>query len=124
MTIIITTIPHSQQRYLTVGDWQFNEDNLLITVSDMGNWKYELLIALHELVEVMLCKDRGITEDLVNKFDIDFESKRPEGNIDEPGDAQGAPYKKEHFFATSIERLMAGELNVDWRNYEEAIYNL
>ena len=56
MKITIETIPHNTHRYPTIGDWQFlpakeGELNLSIKVSDMGDWKLESLIALHELVE-------------------------------------------------------------------------
>lgn len=146
MNINIKTIPHSEQVYPTVGDWRFHEafedtitstayfptrkakikiDPFLeISVSNMNNWKYELLVAVHELIEVALCKDRGITQGDVDWFDKRFEKNRKEGNIDEPGDDPKAPYRKEHFFATSIERLLASELGVDWKKYDDKINSL
>lgn len=125
MNINIKTIPHNEQRYETVGDWWFDENgDLQIRVSDVGNPKYEFLVAYHELAEVMLCKDRGITTEEVDTFDKNFEANRPEGNEDEPGDDPNAPYRKEHFFATSLERLVAAELNVDWNKYDETINKL
>lgn len=126
MDITIKIIPHSAQRYNTVGDWQFDAvGNVVLTVSDMGDWKKELLVAFHEMIEVMLCKDRGISQELVDKFDMDYEANRSEWDVaSEPGDAGGAPYRKEHFFATSLERLLAAELNVDWGQYENAIMAL
>src|ERR1700730_8034346 len=48
---IIETVPHQKQRYETVGDWQWDGDTLKISVSDLGNWKYEMAIAYHELRE-------------------------------------------------------------------------
>lgn len=125
MNINIQVIPHSEHRYETVGDWwETPEGDLEIRVSSMGNWKFEFLVAFHEQAEFTLCKDRGITDEIVSKFDKEFESNRQEGNEDEPGDDPKAPYRKEHFFATSIERLMAAELNVDWEEYDAAIYAL
>ena len=125
MNIKIQTIPHDQQRYPTVGDWQIDADgNLLIQVSDMGNPDFELLVALHELVEVALCKKRGITTKQVDDFDMQFEKEREtglHGDTDEPGDDAKAPYKKEHFFATNIERLMSEQLGVDFSKYEAAL---
>lgn len=97
---------------------------LQIRVSDMGNEDYESLVALHELVEVLLCQKRGITTEEVDAFDKAFEAARPDGNNDEPGDDPKAPYKKEHFFATNIEKLMSAELGVDWTAYEAAINRL
>lgn len=121
MKIIIETIPHSEQRYPTVGDWQFTEDGLHIKVSDMGNWKFELLVAFHELIECHLCTERGITEEDVDSFDELYEEARQEGDLSEPGDDRRAPYYKEHFFASSLERLFADELNIDWEEYNNAV---
>ncbi len=128
-------VRHSEQRYKTVGDWQV-EDNIqfrgdkdcngLITVktSELGNEDYEFLICLHELVEGWLCRKRGITDEAVTRFDKKFEAKRKKGNNDEPGDDPKAPYRKEHFLATNIERIMAAELGVDWKRYEDTLYAL
>lgn len=120
LKIFIQTKAHDEQRYDTCGDWQFNEKDgsLTITVSQMHNWKQELCVALHELIEATLCRSRGITDDEVTQFDKLFNGP------DEPGDATDAPYRKEHFFATSIERLFAAELGVDWKEYEEALDSL
>jgi len=128
MNILIRTIPHSKQRYPTVGDWEFSENgDLTITVSEMGNWKYELLVALHELVEVSLCKDRDISQESVDSFDIQFEEERAAGlhtTEEEPGHDPRAPYKDEHVFAEIIERLLAKQLGVDWKTYDKTVTNL
>lgn len=128
MNITIQTILHESQAYDTVGNWRFDQNgNLLIEVSAMGDWRYELLVALHELIEVGLCKHRGISQESVDAFDIQYESERASGLHtleDEPGDDPAAPYKKEHFFATNLERLMAAELGVDWDQYGRKIVEL
>ena len=125
MRIIIETIPHSDQAYPTVGDWRRDADGTLrIRVSEEIGDKHALLVAVHELVEVALCEDRGITTQAVDDFDKAYEAARRPGNFDEPGDDPAAPYRKEHFFATNIERLVAAELNVDWQKYDEAINDL
>lgn len=128
MNINIQTIPHDQHRYPTCGDWWLDtEGNLQIRVSAMGNQDYEALVALHELVEVLLCKKRGISTERVDAFDMQFEKDRElglHGENDEPGDDPQAPYKREHFFATNIEALMSSELGVDWKTYESTIEKL
>ena len=125
MDIIIKNIEHKDQPYDTAGDWRFDSnDDLIINVSDTGNWKYNALIALHELVEVLLCKDRGITTEEVDAFDIAFEEKRGQGNMDEPGDDRKAPYFKEHQVATIVERLIANELKVDWDTYDTEVLSM
>lgn len=122
--IRIKFIPHSRQVYPTVGDWRYKKGVLCIYVSLMSDWRYEVLVAIHELIEVLLCKDRGVTVSEVDAFDKAFEKERKPGNEDEPGDHPSAPYKNEHFFATSIERLMAAELKVDWSKYDKEIMSL
>lgn len=122
MKIIIETIPHETHRYTTVGDWFYDPDGTLrIKVSDLQDWKREALVAVHELVEVLLCKAQGVSQQDVDKFDLDFEQARLEGNEAEPGDDPNAPYKKQHCLATSVERLLAAEMGVDWKTYEEQL---
>src|SRR5271168_4307441 len=108
MLITIVTIPHDQQRYETCGDWQWDKKgNLLITVSDMKNWRKNFLVAYHELIEVMLCRARSISQQEVDGFDLQYEAVRPPDDItSEPGDSPLAPYNKEHVFATKQEREM------------------
>lgn len=125
MKIQLKTIPHMHQRYETVGDWQILKDgSIQIDVSDMGNEDYAFLVAIHEAIEVWLCRKRGITDEAVTAFDVAFEEIRAEGDVSEPGDHPDAPYRKEHFFATNIERIIAEELGVDWSVYDKAVNDL
>lgn len=122
MKIIIETIPHDQQRYPTCGDWQWTDpDTLSIKVSQLSDWRRGACVAIHELAEVLMCKQDGVTEQAVDEFDKNFEANRAEGNEDEPGDDPAAPYRKQHFTATNIERILAQALGVDWKEYEDEI---
>ena len=129
MNITIKTIPHQEQHYDTVGDWWFDEEgDLQIRVSrtpgklpPVNDWKYEALVAFHELAEAILCKDRGVSAAEVDAFDNSF---IPSAMIDEAGDRSDCPYRREHFFATTVERLLAAELGVDWNDYAEAVNEL
>lgn len=117
--ITMLSISHDQQRYETIGDWLYPDKNeLLITVSKMDDWRYEVLVAVHELVEAVLCQDRDITQEEVDEFDLVHK------NEEEPGDNPEAPYHAEHVFAGNVERLLAHELGVEWSEYEEAIAKL
>ena len=124
MRIIINVIPNDQQRYPTCGDWEWDGDKLTILVSSMNNWRYEMLVAFHELAEALICKHRGIVEKDVTAFDIAFEKARKDADDSEPGDDPTAPYYKEHQFATCVERLLALELSVDWKKYDDTVTNL
>ena len=120
MNVTIRTIPHDKQRYDTVGDWQLTNrvGGLLVTVSKMDNWKHEALVGIHELVEAMLCRCSGVTEESVDAFDMAFKGDG------EPGDSHEAPYHQEHMVATAVEMVVAGAMNVDWDEYCKAVADL
>lgn len=125
MRIIIQTIPHKNQRYDTVGDYQYLSDGTLyITVSEMNDEKAESLVAIHELIEERLTKWAGIKGEDIDKFDINFEKKRKKGNVDEPGFDKDAPYLKQHSFATSVEMGMCAMAGIGWKEYDEKVTNL
>ena len=116
--ISVRKIPHDKQRYETVGDWQFFKDNLVIKVSDTGSECSNNLIAVHEIIEALLCKNNGVSEALVDEWDMSHTDSL------EPGSIPGCPYYREHMFATMIERALAAELDADWFEHEEAIERL
>lgn len=122
--IRIKSIPHNSQQYETVGDYWTNRDGSIeIRVSQLPLSDYELLIALHELIEYWLVKNQ-ISEDSINQFDKQFEASRQPGNEDEPGDDPNATYRKQHLLATGVEKIIAAELGIDWKAYEAAVNSL
>ena len=128
MKVKIETITHNKQRYDTVGDYQLMPDGeWYISVSETGNSKYDFLIAIHELIELYLTQFNGISEESIMDFDLYFEKKRQMGFIndtDEPGFCSESPYRKEHTIATAIEMMLAAELGVDWKKYDDDINQL
>lgn len=118
MNIRIEFVPSKDQRYDTIGDWYFDAaGDLVIRVSNDDPFfpteDEQVLVALHELVEVLLCRKRGITQDMVDEFDMrgaGAEYCKEEGT--EPGDHPEAPYRREHRFAMIVEHLMAHELGL------------
>ena len=128
LKIRIETIPHNQHRYPMVGDyWDDPDGTLEVRVSEMNDPRYEFLVAFHELIEKELCRQRGISEQEVTRFDLLFEDELAQGlrdPDDEPGDAPDAPYRREHAFATNMERLLAHEMGVDWATYERVLEGL
>lgn len=114
--IRIDKVPHSMQRYDTVGDWVFStQGDLYLIVSHLYDRDYENLVALHEMIEALLCQARGITGDMVDTWDLSHP-----GHPD-PGSIPGCPYYREHMFAICVERLMAAELEVNWDEYETCL---
>jgi len=124
MNTLIHSIPHKYQRYNTLGDYQkvdyadgagtLQGAGVLITVSQLGDWRYEFLIALHEFIEEALTRHRGIAEPDIMAFDL------AHPDADDPGMLPEAPYHREHVTATAIEMLIAQELGVDWTAYGKA----
>jgi hypothetical protein len=119
-SIKITVIPHEFQRYSTTGDWQITDDVLHIDVSDMGDWRMNMMIGIHEAVEAVLCHANGIQQERVDAFDIAFEKARPLLCVDEPGDEDAAPYFLQHQVATGVERTIGALMGVSWNEYERA----
>ena len=118
--VTIEVIDHKQQRLGDFGDWQFDDDSqtLNIRVSALSNWKYNMLVAIHEFVEATLCLERGISEEDVDRFD----TSHPDS--EEPGNLSDAPYYEEHFAATNIERILSMDLGVLWPDYLKAFAGL
>jgi hypothetical protein len=125
--INIRFIPHKEQRYPTVGDWFFRYTTLHIRTSIMDKEEYEILVAVHELVEAFLCRRAGVREEDVTAFDIKFEDERAQGlhgPTDEPGDDRAAPYYTQHQIATHVERFLCKALSIDWEEYDAAVNSL
>jgi hypothetical protein len=83
-----------------------------------------MLVAFHELAEVLMCKNDGVSQKSVDDFDMAYEKTRPEGDCSEPGDSPDAPYRRQHFIATNLERQLADALGVKWHDYEQEINSL
>lgn len=117
MNILISTIPHSKQRYDTVGDWYFDrsDNTLVIKVSDTKDIRMNFLIAIHEMVEAVLCKWEGVTQKQVDKWD------KSHLDSDDPGSIAGCPYWNQHFIATIVESTLCLIIGISWNYYEETI---
>jgi hypothetical protein len=119
LKISIRTVSHDRQRYNTVGDYFLGPDEwIMIQVSELGDWKKEILIAVHELIEYLLVLNKGISIREIDAFDIKFDGDG------EPGDDLQSPYHKEHIYATMVEKDLASELGIDWNEYEKSINKL
>lgn len=146
--IDINVVDHKTQKYDTCGDYFIEITNqreislakslhhlevtpikkLNVRVSKLGDWRYEALIVIHELIEYFIVSHEGVQLETIDEFDRKFESVRtlmPDMIGDqEPGDMTTAPYHQAHVFATNIERQIAIALNVDWDDYNEKVNGL
>jgi hypothetical protein len=125
--ISIKFVEHKQQRYNTAGDYRMEDGVLKITISKTDKSLYNLLILVHELIEIVLVIKNGISFRAIDNFDFKFEKDRALGkhnDTDEPGDDRDAPYRKEHQFATWVERALCKFMGLSWDSYCEAVNNL
>lgn len=128
MKIVIEIIPHKNQRYATCGDyWIEPNGDWQIRVSDLGDWRMNHAVYMHELSELASTIHRGIKEPDIMAFDIAFNKQVADGALnlpEEPGDDPRAPYHQDHCHATGIERLEIAHLGVAWAAYDAAVDNL
>ena len=126
--ISVRFIPNEDQRYDTWGDWTFDplSGELDVLVSETGNWRYNTAVAVHEIVEALLCLSDNVAPGDVDEFDIEFEKLRSEVGrgcthvppCEEPGACPCAPYRHQHAVAEVVERLLVEEFHVPWAFYE------
>jgi len=109
------TILHARQRYDTVGDYLERGGEDVFLISDCGDRRVELLVAVHELVEKMLAESAGVTNKIIDRFDLGH----PE--LQDPGDDPRAPCHRQHRTATRVERLLCEEMGREWRDYGRAL---
>lgn len=121
MDICIKIIPEHQHRPTVSGaDWYFDEKgDLQVRVSPMSDWRHEMLLAIHEAVEALMCMHNGVSQASVDRFDEEY-YKTHECDKD-AGDDPDAPYVREHCFATAIERILCAELDVNWKAYDDEL---
>ncbi len=117
--MIVLTVPDNQQPYKTPGSYFWNEKGqLVIKVSEMNNWKYSYLVAIHEIVESQLCIEHGIPLTAIDSFDRQWHYI-PGSSIEEPGADPRAPYHKEHMKSLEIEENMCKALGEQWIPYNK-----
>jgi hypothetical protein len=118
MKIKINFIPHKDHLFTTLGHWAYDEWELNIWVSDEICWQNKVLVIAHELIEVAVCINEGITTEECDKFDALFESEYDAGiwtKDIEAGYDKRCPYRKGHIWGGRFERLVCWILGGDWK---------
>ena len=101
-------------------DWFWTPaGDLEVQIAPMSDWRYEMLLAVHELTEAIMCKHNGVSQKQVDEFDTEYD--KTHDTDCNAGDDPAAPYKREHCFATAIERILCAELGVDWKHYDDEL---
>lgn len=128
LRINLQVIPHREQRYETVGDWWWDEEGVLqIRSSKMDNPRFEQLVLLRELVEVLLAdwtRPRETSRDyLLNRtedHDKSFELARVD-EFSESGYEPKSPVYREHMIASAFEHIAALLMRVNYNEYTRAV---
>lgn len=123
MNINIQTVPNEQIKLrmgFTGADWWWENGVLQVRVAAEIGDRHEIsCLIVHELSEALLCHHLGISQSEVDAFDKEYQETHP---IDlNAGDELRAPYRLPHCFATAIERIMAGALDVKWKPYDDKL---
>lgn len=111
--IQIEFVPLEKMRYESLGDYFYKKGVLHFKIADTGNPLYNKIILIHEMIEQTLTEARGIKEEQILKYDLEFEALRKAGKVglyDEPGEGHGSPYRREHVLSEIVERLMLNHL--------------
>jgi hypothetical protein len=124
---VIKSINLEDQRYETLGDYYIKDGIRTFAITKTGNDLYDDLIFIHEFVEEVLTRNKGITEEQILAFDLQFEEKIKNGEVgedEEPGEQIDSPYRQEHVIAELIERLIINHLNIDFNTYNNNLLKL
>lgn len=121
MNLHATIIPEEQQRSEVNGaDWFFDASgDLQVRVSPLSDWRYEILLQVHELIEAILCAHDGVPQSAVDQFDLEYDKTHTFDT--NAGDDPKAPYKIQHSVATAVERILAAHMKVDWETYDKEL---
>lgn len=117
---ITITQPKDMRPEVDGVDWFWtHEGNLEVQIAPMSDWRYEMLLAVHELTEAIMCKHNGVSQKQVDEFDKEYD--KTHDTDCNAGDDSAAPYKLEHCYATAIERILCGAMGVDWKHYDDEL---
>jgi hypothetical protein len=124
--IIVKTVPNEEIKIrhgFTGADWWWEGDTLQVRVAaELTDWRERAALIVHEVAEAIMCNYNGVTVEQVDKFDEKFKG---DNEIDiNAGDEPDSPYKLEHTYATAIERILTGVLEVDWKIYDQNLGKL
>lgn len=84
-------------------------------VASMSNQNYEFLLTLHAIIEKMLGKNEGVTEQQIDAWYLAHE-----GQPTVASEIEGCPFMEAARTADAITRVVAIKLGVDWEKFKAA----
>ena len=124
MNIEVRVVPNGELNIragFTGADWWWNPDGSLQVriAKEIDDADEIACLILHEVSEALFCRKLGISHQEVDLFDKEYQ-RTHEVDLN-AGDEPDSPYRVPHNWATAIERIAAGVLDVKWKGYDEKL---
>ena len=111
--------------FTTVGYWWFDQPNnkgtLNVEVVKMCDWRFELSVWGHELIEILYCWLFSVTTEEADEFDAYYEQCYIDDSISkekEPGHDPKCPYHWGHMAGVCWEYICVYGTFASWKKYE------
>lgn len=111
--------------FTTVGYWFWdrpgNRGRLTIQVHRMNDWRHELAVWGHEIIEAAYCKLARVTTEECDLFDNMYEQWYRDGTkpkSEEPGCDPKCPYHRGHMWGIVWEEIVIFATMASWEKYE------
>ncbi len=124
MRIKFERVTHYPSGYTTIGYWFWDEarnrGTLTIQVMKMDDWRHEVAVWGHEILEALYCWIMGIPTEDCDAFDDRYEQGYRRGTIPltyEPGDDRRCPYFWGHWLGKCWEHVWVRASFCSWRKY-------
>jgi hypothetical protein len=121
----ILWLPGRNPKFVTVGYWHWTEPNnkgeLLVEVSMLSDWRFNLAVLGHELIEVFYCWIFHKTTEECDRFDDIYEDLYKVGKVSpevEPGTDPACPYHWGHMAGMVWEWLCIHLTLASWKKYD------
>ena len=116
-------VPIRKIRFSTAGDWTQKKDGSYeVWIWETPDPRYQAVVLIHELTELLWCHFNGITGKESDRFDAEWEGELKAGMHlpdEEAGFDSRAPYHKGHVWGARMEHLFCWIFDVRWRVYND-----
>ena len=99
-----------------LGDYSGDRELTEILVAETGNFFYNRLLVIHEIIEDTLREVRGISNQTIDDYcDKIFKTGKVPDSIDPE-----SPIHDIHMVADKCERIVCGACGIKWSDYDKA----